>query len=46
VGVVTAIFTLATPVERTWVAHGLLLALFASEVLKHGLQLLYYRRGA
>jgi hypothetical protein len=46
VGVMAAIFALAAPVERVWVAHGLLMALFVSEALKHGLQLLYYRTGA
>jgi hypothetical protein len=44
-GVVLAIFALATPVERVWVAHGLLVALFLSEVLGRVLQLYYYRRG-
>jgi len=45
VGVLAAIFALATSIDRVWIAHGLLLALFLSEVLKHGLQLYYYRRG-
>ena len=45
VGVVAAIFGLATPVERIWIAHGLLMALFISEVVNHGLRLYYYRRG-
>ena len=45
VGVIGAIFGLATPLERVWIANGLLLSLFLSEVLKYALQLYYYRRG-
>ena len=41
----TAIFVLATPIERAWVANGLLLALFLSEVVRCVFQLYYYRRG-
>jgi ABC-type spermidine/putrescine transport system permease subunit II len=44
-GAFTSIVALALPVERVWIANGLLLALFLSEVLKHVLQLAYYRRG-
>jgi hypothetical protein len=45
VGAVVAIFALALPVGRVWIAHGLLLALFVSEVASHALRLYYYRRG-
>jgi hypothetical protein len=45
VGVVSAIFALATPLDRVWVAHGLLVSLFLAEVASHVLQLYYYRRG-
>ena len=45
VGVIGAIFGLATPVGPAWIANGLLMSLFLSEVLKHVLQLYYYRRG-
>lgn len=44
-GAFAAVVALALPVERVWIANGLLLALFLSEVLKHVLQLVYYRRG-
>jgi hypothetical protein len=45
VGVLAAAFCLALPIGRAWIANGLLLALFASEILKHALQICYYRRG-
>jgi len=45
VGVVAAIFGLATPTAPVWIANGLLLALFLSEVVCRVLRLYYYRRG-
>ena len=45
VGVIAAIFGLATSVGTAWIANGLLMALFVSEVVKHAFQLYYYRRG-
>lgn len=45
-GVFCAIGALAFRVEAVWVANGLLLALFASEMLKLALQVVSYRRGA
>jgi len=45
VGVLAAIFGLATPIDPAWIANGLLATLFLSEVLKRALQLRYYRRG-
>ena len=45
-GVFCAIGALAFGVEAVWVANGLLLALFASEMLKLGLQAASYRLGA
>ena len=45
VGVLAAVFGLATPLDRVWIAHGLLLSLFLTEVLKYTLQVMYYRRG-
>jgi hypothetical protein len=44
-GVLAAIFGLATPIEKVWIANGLLLALFLSEVASYALRLYYYRRG-
>lgn len=44
-GVFCAIGALAFGVEAAWVANGLLLALFASEMLKLALQAVSYRRG-
>ena len=44
-GVFMAIAALAFGVEAVWVANGLLLALFASELLKLALQVVSYRRG-
>ena len=41
----TAHQTHALPIEKAWVANGLLMALFLSEVAKHSLQLYYYQRG-
>ena len=45
VGVIVAIFGLATPIGPAWIANGLLASLFVSEVLKRVFQLVYYRRG-
>ncbi len=45
VGVIAAIFALATPVAPAWIANGLLMALFVAEILNYGLRLYYYRRG-
>ena len=44
-GVLAAITGLIVSAESVWIAHLLLLSLFASEVAKYLLQLLYYRRG-
>ena len=44
-GVLAAMFALAMPVERAWIANGLLGVLFLSEVLCYALRLYYYRRG-
>jgi hypothetical protein len=44
-GVFMAISALAFNVQAVWVANGLLLALFASEMLKLALQIISYRRG-
>ena len=45
VGMVAAIFGLATPLQPAWIANGLLLAVFLSEVLNRLLRLYYYRQG-
>lgn len=45
VGAIAAIFGLATPIGPAWIANGLLAALFVSELVKHVLQIYYYRRG-
>lgn len=45
-GAFMAISALAFGVEAAWVANGLLLALFASEMLRLALQAVSYRRGA
>lgn len=44
-GVFTAIMGLVAAIDTLWIAHLLLFSLFASEVLKLVLQLVYYRRG-
>lgn len=45
VGVIAAIIALIGSVGGVWVAHLLLISLFASEVVKEVLQIVYYRRG-
>ena len=45
VGVVAAIFGLGMPLEGVWIANGLLMALFLSQVVRLLFQLYYYRRG-
>lgn len=45
VGVIAAIICLVVVDEPTWVAHGLLLSLFLSEIVKDILQLVAYHRG-
>ncbi|HEX2513245.1 MAG TPA: hypothetical protein VH257_00975 [Chloroflexota bacterium] len=45
VGVLAAAFGLALPLGRAWIANGLLMALFVSEVVSYGLRLYFYRRG-
>ena len=45
VGVIGAICCLIASVGPVWVAHLLLLSLFASEIVKYVAQLVYYRRG-
>lgn len=44
-GVFLAIAGLVVAVDAVWIAHLLLVSLFASTVLKYALQLRYYRRG-
>lgn len=44
-GALAAAFGLATPVGPAWIANGLLLALFLSEVVSYSLRIFYYRRG-
>jgi hypothetical protein len=44
-GVFYAIAALCFNIEAVWIAHLLLGSLFASEILKLGLQVIYYRRG-
>ena len=45
VGVIGAIVALILSVGGVWVAHLLLISLFASEAVKEALQIVYYRRG-
>lgn len=45
VGVMLALGALVVRVDAVWVAHGLLLSLFLSELVRCSLQLVYYRRG-
>lgn len=45
VGVLTAIGCMAAQVGQVWVAHLLLGSLVASEILKHVIKLVFYRRG-
>lgn len=45
VGVIAALLGLVAGVAALWIAHALLLALFASEILRLTLQLVDYRRG-
>ena len=45
VGVIGAIIALILSVGGVWVAHLLLISLFASEAVKEVLQIVYYRRG-
>jgi hypothetical protein len=44
-GIFLAIVALAFPIERVWIANGLLLSLFFAEVAKRSLQIYYYRQG-
>ncbi len=44
-GVIAAVFCLVLPIERGWIANGLLAALFLSEIVNYALRLYYYRRG-
>jgi hypothetical protein len=44
-GVVLAIGAMIVEVGAVWVAHGLLLSLFASHMVGYVMQLVYYRRG-
>lgn len=44
-GVIAAIFGLTVSLESAWIANGLLVFMYLSEVLKHILQIYYYRRG-
>lgn len=44
-GAFTAICALIAGIAPVWIAHLLLASLFASEILKLSLQILYYRRG-
>lgn len=45
VGVIAAIIALIGSVGGVWIAHLLLISLFASEAVKEVLQIVYYRRG-
>ncbi|MEO1007482.1 MAG: hypothetical protein AAFX79_02855 [Planctomycetota bacterium] len=45
VGVLAGITLMVLGVEAVWTAHLLLASLFLSELLRFGLQILYYRRG-
>ncbi|MCY4095123.1 MAG: hypothetical protein OXG05_08360 [Gammaproteobacteria bacterium] len=45
VGVIGAIIALILPVNDLWVVHLLLVSLFASEIVKLVLQVVYYRSG-
>lgn len=45
VGVIGAIMALILSVGGVWVAHLLLISLFAAEAAKNVLQIVYYRRG-
>lgn len=44
-GVIAAIVALGAALDPVWIAHVLLVSLFASAVLKYALQIVYYRRG-
>ncbi len=44
-GVFAAITAMCFGIETVWIAHVLLGSLFASEILKLALQIVYYRRG-
>lgn len=44
-GVFSAIVALILEIPAVWVAHLLLASMFASEILKLSLQIVYYRRG-
>jgi hypothetical protein len=44
-GVVLAIGAMIAEVGAVWVAHGLLLSLFVSQLVQYVMQLVYYRRG-
>lgn len=44
-GVLGAVFALASPLPTAWVANGLLATLFLSEVVCRSLRIYYYRRG-
>lgn len=43
--VLAAAFGLAVEIDRAWIANGLLMTLFLSEILSQALRLYYYRRG-
>lgn len=45
VGVLCGITAMVVKLEPVWIAHGLLLSLFISQVVCYVLQLVYYRRG-
>jgi fatty acid desaturase len=45
VGVISAVFALALPIGKAWIANGLLMSLVVSEVVNYVLRLYYYRRG-
>ncbi len=46
VGVLTAVIAMTLSIDNVFVAHLLILSLYASEALALSLQILYYRRGA
>ena len=44
-GIFTALCLMLASVSTLWVAHLLLISLYASQIMEYVLQLLYYRRG-
>lgn len=44
-GVIAALAALVVALDPVWIAHVLLVSLFASTLLKYALQIVFYRRG-